>query len=646
MSIEASFALASILISGMVILYYLRLNKVKNAQGRMFLWLVIDNTVTSLSSFGKWMVEYYGNRQPVWVMSAMSYIYFITHLAMIILIFLYILSSVKSWRELPDWIKAAVIIPGLIEAVLILTNPWLHIIYIYTEDGIYHRQPGLVSSYITFGYYFLITIYLLIYYRKSFSMRKKTVFYTMLGVGLGSVLIQLLLPDFKVEVLAISLCELGLFYFVQNPSERIDPVLGVYSRMAFFEQMRANFVMRRGCDIIEILLADYKEYERSSNAKQGEELLKQVSTFLRGLSNTANLYHIDDDTFVIEVVCPQPKEVGDMMRAITKRFAEGLWEVPEGEIAMTARLLRVKMPDEVRDEEMLAGVMNRFEQSTYEPRAMTTEDFDLAEIERTRNITAALARAMEKKQFEMRYTPIHSVALGRVIGAEATLRFYDDELGYVYDEEIFNYAERSGHTLQLGELIIERTCRFIAEQNLKEQGVRFVGVRLLPAMCLQYGLLEKIIGIVERYMIDPKILYLQLSEYTVSKANAVFRENMKRMEEAGIRLCLEDYGSGFTNITSIYELPFKVMKINRSVIRAALGNEKARVTMECTLELARELSMMTMIEGIDSEEYFHMIENMACDFAKGNYLFEQLDADDFLKVVRISAGRAGEGEVL
>ena len=335
-----------------------------------------------------------------------------------------------------------------------------------------------------------------------------------------------------------------------------------------------------------------------------------------------------------------------MMRAITKRFAEGLWEVPEGEIAMTARLLRVKMPDEVRDEETLAGVMNRFEQSTYEPRAMTTEDFDLAEIERTRNITAALARAMEKKQFEMRYTPIHSVALGRVIGAEATLRFYDDELGYVYDEEIFNYAERSGHTLQLGELIIERTCRFISEQNLKEQGVRFVGVRLLPAMCLQYGLLEKIIGIVERYMIDPKILYLQLSEYTVSKANSVFRENMKRMEEAGIRLCLEDYGSGFTNITSIYELPFKVMKINRSVIRAALGNEKARVTMECTLELARELSMMTMIEGIDSEEYFHMIENMACDFAKGNYLFEQLDADDFLKVVRISAGRAGEGEVL
>lgn len=646
MNCEASFALASVMISALVILYYLRLNKVSNTQSRMFLALVIDNAVTSLSSFGKWAIEHYLNRQPVWALSLMSYIYFVTHLAMMVFIFMYLLSGVKQWREISGWVKAMIVIPGLIELVLILSNPAHHLIYHYTEDGVYQRSPGLISSYIVFGYYFLITIFLLIYYSKSFSVRKRTVIACILATGLLSVIVQLFFPEIKVEVLAISLCELALFYFIQNPSERIDPVLGVLSRTAFLEQMRANFVIRRRCDIVEVLLADYKEYERSNNAKQSEDLLKQVTAFLRSLSDTANIYHIEEDSFVLEIICPFPKEVGDIMRAITKRFEEGTWAVPEGEIALNSRLLRVKMPDEIRDEETLFGVMNRFEQSTYEPRAMRTEDFDLAEIERTRKITVALARAMEKKNFEMRYTPIHSVALGRVIGAEATLRFYDEELGYVYDEEIFNYADRSGHTLQLGELVIERTCRFISEQNLKEQGVSFVGVRLLPAMCLQYGLLEKIIGIVEKYMIDPKILYLQLSEYTVSKANAVFRENMRRMEEAGIRLCLEDYGSGFTNITSIYELPFKVMKINRSVIREALSNEKARITMECTLELARELSMMTMIEGIDSEEYFRMVEHMACDFAKGNYLFEQLDADDFLKVVRISAGRAGEGEVL
>ena len=91
-------------------------------------------------------------------------------------------------------------------------------------------------------------------------------------------------------------------------------------------------------------------------------------------------------------------------------------------------------------------------------------------------------------------------------------------------------------------------------------------------------------------------------------------------------------------------MPFSVLKINQSVIKSAMGNDKARITMDCTLTMARELDMMTMVEGIDDKEYFDMIENMACDLAKGNYFYEQLVEDEFLQVIHMKAAEGGEDE--
>ena len=163
-------------------------------------------------------------------------------------------------------------------------------------------------------------------------------------------------------------------------------------------------------------------------------------------------------------------------------------------------------------------------------------------------------------------------------------------------------------------------------------------------MCLQYHVIERLKESIDRYKIDPKMICLMLSEYIVSTAGNDFKDSIARLQETGVRICLEDYGSGFTSITSIFEMPFMVLKINQSVIKAALGNEKARVTMDCTLTMARELNLMTMVEGIDDEDYFEMIEDMACDLAKGNYFYEQLVEEEFLQVIHLKVSKGGEEE--
>ncbi|MBR1470319.1 MAG: EAL domain-containing protein [Lachnospiraceae bacterium] len=635
MGSEAAFGIASVIITILIVFYFIKLNKVYNFQSGLFLVLVIDNGITSLSQVVTWSFRRSWPACPVWIYELSSYVYFITHLLMVGFLFLYLFSTIKIWREITVWVRAAILIPISIGMLIVLSNPFTHLIYSYSKDGVYHREAGIITTYLTFIYYFSLMVFTLIWYRKSFSIRRHRQIRLILGLGLMSVLVQLFLPDVKIEVCTIALCGFIMFLFVQNPMEQIDSEVGVFSRQAFLERLKYNMLSRKRFDLIELMLPDFREQTVVLSNDEKTVLLRQIAEFISSVLSNGNVYHTEQTIFVLEVIRPEAREVGGMIRRIKTRFEEP-WEVAGKKIQLAGRMLRLILPTEAQDDQLVLGVMSRFEKSTPESRVMMASDFDLQTINRNQKITGALARAMEKKHFEMRYTPVYSPGLERIVAAEVSVRFFDDELGYVYDDEIYSFAERSGHAVQLGELIFERSCEFIEKNDLKAHGLSFLGMHVHPAMCLQYGLMDKLKDIAHAHHVDPHMLCLQISEYTVSKASKGFKENLAKLSGDGLRFCLEDYGSGFTSITSIFELPFSVLKVNKSVMQATMFNEKARITMDSTLAMARELSMMTMVEGIDEEAHFKLISDMACDLAKGNYFFEQLDEEEFLRVLRMS----------
>lgn len=635
MTYEAAFSIASVLLSVLVIFYFIRLNRVYNSQSGLFLALVIDNLLTALSQTGSWLSRLLIPGTPDWILDLFSYIYFITHILMVALMFLYLLSTIRLWREISFPVRFAIVAPISMGMLVVLSNPLTHMIYSY-KDGVYTREQGILTTYLTFVYYFGLMIFLLIWYRKSFSAKRRSIILIMLMLGFGSVVVQFFVPEMKIEVVTITVCGFIMFLFIQNPTEQIDSELNVYSKRAFLDRLKYNMISRKRFDIVELVLPDFREQTQEFSGEQKRELLQKIADFLSEGMPNGNLYHTEQTVFVMELVRPEAKEVSALLRKIRGRFEEE-WEIDGRQISLAGRLLRLILPTEASEDQLVLGVMNRFEKGSTENRVLMASDFDLKEIERNQKITGALARAMEKKNFEMRYTPIYSMGLERIVAAEVSVRFLDEELGYVYDDEIYSYAERSGHALQLGELIFEKSCEFIEKHDLKALGLSFLGLRLHPAMCLQYGLMERLKEITQAHHVDQRMLCLLISEYTVSKASKVFKANLTGLASEGLRFCLEDYGSGFTSITSIYELPFSVLKVNRAVMQATMSNEKARITMDSTLMMARDLSMMTMVEGIDEENQFALISDMACDLAKGKYFFDQIDEEEFIRVLHMAA---------
>ena len=145
-----------------------------------------------------------------------SYVYFITHFFVVLFMFMYLFSTIKIFREMAVWVRAAVIIPSTVILLVILSNPFTQTIFHYSPAGEYHRSKGNIIIYLGFVYYMGLVLFVLLFYRRSFSARRRNIILIVLALGIFSTLVQLFVPDFKIETCMDAICALILFVFIQK----------------------------------------------------------------------------------------------------------------------------------------------------------------------------------------------------------------------------------------------------------------------------------------------------------------------------------------------------------------------------------------------------------------------------------------------
>lgn len=639
MSLNISFALAAVFLSFFAINNLFRMNKVHSAQNAMFLFLAIDNGFTACSAVAEVLLRTYFPEEILFL-SISSFIYFLTHLLIVPLLFLYICSHIMSWHSMHTAVKVAVIAPIGVALAALFSNPFTQIIFYYSEGGVYHRGYGIWIIYAVAAYYVVGIVIVLLLYRKRVPVRKINVVIFTLIFSLIAVVLQVFLPDSSIEVLAVAIAIVISFLFIQNPREQMDPDYPALSFQSMLETIHSEFIHGISFDVIYIIADDYTTF---AGENIDREFIDEYLTFIGQFTNGGIPYRVRESEYAL--ILPQPIEGQSekIVKEIESRFKKP-WMIFGKEVELGLRLIRVRVPEDVKDEQILHALLRQFYEEKDAEGVRSMAEFDLAGLDRTVKISGALSRAMDKHGLEMRYSPVYSPVKNRIVGLQAAVRFYDDETGYVYDDEIFRFAERSGHIMQISEMIFDNTCRFISENKLDEKGISFAGIRMYPAMVLQYGVFDKLRESVKKYGVKTSDIYLLISESMLALSTAEFKKNMYDMEMEGVRFCLEEYGSGYTNLATIYELPIRALKINRSVMRASMDNEKAKVTVGATMDMAHDLALQTMVSGIDDKGYYEMIESLDVDYATGKYFYEQLDEETFMKVLEDeSAGPSGKG---
>ena len=175
---------------------------------------------------------------------------------------------------------------------------------------------------------------------------------------------------------------------------------------------------------------------------------------------------------------------------------------------------------------------------------------DQAYIDRT------VKNAISVGLLDVFYQPIYCTKQKRIIGAEALIRMKDERGKYISPEEFIPIAEKNGTILRLGEFVFEKVCRLLSEIKPEELGIQKIDINLSVVQCMQETLSDQILNIASLYRIPSSLLNLEITETAAAYSQDTLKSNMNKLSFAGIELSLDDYGSGYSNIGYMINLPF------------------------------------------------------------------------------------------
>jgi diguanylate cyclase (GGDEF)-like protein len=409
-----------------------------------------------------------------------------------------------------------------------------------------------------------------------------------------------------------------------------DELTNLPNRALLYDRIeQALGSVERGGGMAALLLIDldrFKEVNDTLGHDHGDELLEEVARRLQeAVRRDDTLARLGGDEFAV-LLASVPNRgavvelAGRLQDVLARPFAlRGVVVVLEASVGIAI------CPDHGRDVNVL---VQRADVAMYEAKRSRTRietyspDRDPYSAERLR-LLGELRSAIEEGQLVLHYQP--KVALGRdqVIGVEALVRWDHPRHGLLPPGEFVPLAERTGAIADLTEWVLDTAlsqCRTWRDAGLDLP----VAVNLAAPNLVDAGLPDLVAELLARWEVPGDRLECEISEHTVMADPRRALDVMERLRGLGVRLSLDDYGTGRASLAYLKSLPLDEVKIDRSFVSGMAQDSDDAAIVRSTIELARNLGLGVVAEGVESEAILRDLADLSCDIAQGFFLSRPL----------------------
>ena len=251
-----------------------------------------------------------------------------------------------------------------------------------------------------------------------------------------------------------------------------------------------------------------------------------------------------------------------------------------------------------------------------------------ASVERL-TLETGLRRAIEDGSLELHYQPQVEMRSGRIVGAEALLRWRHPERGYISPSSFIPIAEDSGLILPIGEWVLERAC----EQAVEWQRA---GLPQIPVAVNVSGVQfqrQDLASVVRRKLnatgLTPSLLHIEITETVIVSARERAVALLAQLRELGVRLALDDFGTGYSSLSYLKNFPIDTLKIDRSFVSEMLTDSTTASIIEAIISMTRVLGLSVIAEGVEDQAQFKFLQEIGCDAVQGFYLSKPVPAAEF-----------------
>ena len=247
-------------------------------------------------------------------------------------------------------------------------------------------------------------------------------------------------------------------------------------------------------------------------------------------------------------------------------------------------------------------------------------------------LTAELREALDHGQLLLYYQPLVDLATRTVRGVEALLRWQHPEKGFLTAGEFITEAERSGLAREIRSFVLETSaCQW---QEWSAQGLELeFAVNLGTVDMLDASLPDEIAGLLDRYDIPPWNLILEITERTLIGDERRTSQVVERLRAIGVRLAIDDLGTGQSSLASLKRFPVERVKLDRSLLADAPGDPPAEAIVSSCVEIAHAIGATVVAEGVETHDQWRFACNVGCDAAQGYLIGRPMPGDQLLELL-------------
>ncbi|WP_293425174.1 putative bifunctional diguanylate cyclase/phosphodiesterase [Phreatobacter sp.] len=452
---------------------------------------------------------------------------------------------------------------------------------------------------------------------------------------------------------------LGLIGTIQDVTERkhaqrqlehlaySDPLTGLANRALFKRELAAliDFCFRNGTNgsLLLIDLDRFKEVNDSLGHAAGDELLTRVALLLRQeLGPRAFVARLGGDEFAI---LPERHASGENVIELADRIIarlSGPIDLSEGEAFIGATVGIANLPDNGGSVDIAmrnADLALYMAKEAGRGRAMVFEPAYAVAVEQRLDLGRHLRHAVEEGALNAHYQAQVDLSTRRVIGFEALLRWTHPERGPISPAEFIPIAESSGLIVDLGLWVLREACR--QGRTWLDAGLpaRTVSVNVSPAQFWNMDFETAVSAVLWETGLPPDLLCLELTESLfVDHSEQRISRTLTALSALGVRLALDDFGSGYSSIGYLTRLPFDRLKVDRSFVDGIATKPEKRKLLGGIIALSRGLGMTVVAEGAERAAEVDVLADLGCDIVQG-FVFARPVTPDMAPVIAASIER-------
>lgn len=246
----------------------------------------------------------------------------------------------------------------------------------------------------------------------------------------------------------------------------------------------------------------------------------------------------------------------------------------------------------------------------------------------------SLKDALEMNQFTLFYQPLWDIKTGKVISAEALIRWEHPQLGLIPPDEFIPLAEETGFIVPIGEWVL-RTAAKEARRWHNYGYFLKISVNISSIQLQRHNCIQVIQKILAETGLPPQFLELEITErFALSNPDEVLQK-LNHLRSTGVQLAIDDFGTGYSSLSYLKKYPINTIKVDRSFIQDIAFEPRDKAMLESMLVMAKNLDFDTIAEGVETQEQLEVLENFGCHTAQGYYFSRPLRPVDFLSFITL-----------